>query len=225
MRRTPSPQMIARLTPGAGAKTPPADTSPDTSPPDPAPKAPKRPAQGRSGGRAAVDQGRIAEEYAETLCENARLTWWRIPDPYRVVRQLSGGGLHVVPMPRRGAGATDYMAILHPTGRAVGFEVKSCDVSAPSWSYSELRESQTWALDAVARDGGLAVVILVVMEYGCVVRGVYVLPWIAGQGLPCAAERKSFPLADRGVAGRYRLGIGESWVSVALAMEDAGAGV
>lgn len=197
--------LMARLERGAGASDPWAELHPSAQP-----DAVRT--QRAAVGRRALAQGKAAEAHVAALCDalalSGRLWWVRVPDPYKVVKRPAAGPLQVVPMMR--PPATDCVAALAPHGRLVGFEVKSCDVGASSWAYSELTSGQAASLEAARLIGGLACVVLVVMEADTIARAVYVLPWAEG-GLPFASERRSFPLREERAA-TYRVATPEAWI-------------
>lgn len=201
-RRTPSDALASRLVLGAG-RPPAADVTPDQSPDLPG-KASKRAAAGHK----AREAGAVAEAYIDGLCEalcaSGRLWWLVVPDPMRVVRVLASGERVCVPTER--AHATDRIGAVKVGMQAhmLAVEIKSTPHDASSWSYSELRPSQVASLEASARMGAAACVLLVALEANAIVRAVYVLPWEAGVGLPGADKRRSLALASD-MAQRYRL--------------------
>lgn len=196
-------QLAGRLTPGAGRAPAPQPGAglPGAPAPDAAASAAAADqvrARRSAAGREALRAGKVAEQWVSTLCaELARqgaLWWVQVPDPYDVVKRLPDGSLAVKPRARQHA--ADFVgAVPGPAGaRLLTWEVKSVDWEAPSWSFSELRETQIESLDSAARIGASACVLLVALQAGTIARGVWVLPWRRGLGLPGAEQRRSLEL-------------------------------
>lgn len=208
-------QLAGRLTPGAGrAPAPqpgaglPGAPAPDAAAADAAASAADQVRARRSAaGREALRAGKVAEQWVSALCaELARqgaLWWVQVPDPYDVVKRLPDGSLAVKPRARQHA--ADFVgAVPGPAGaRLLTWEVKSVDWEAPSWGFSELRETQIESLDSAARLGACACVLLVALQAGTIARGLYVLPWAPGAGLPGWQERRSFQLQGELAQAHY----------------------
>lgn len=176
----------------------------------------------REAGRPARGKEAEAEFIQECnlLRAQGRLFWLRIPDPLipapkaRKVR----GAIPCIPCEREMG--TDFVGAALPAGRMIGVEVKSFytpSAKGAEWSHSELRNAQVNALEAMAKDGLPAFVWLVHYHQRGAVR--YLLPWMAGVGLPGAKQKKT--VLDLGVE-EFRQERQEFWLDVAQRLEAGG---
>lgn len=134
--------------------------------------------------------GNATEAFVEGMsaaCERAGLcSIWRVGTPMKIMGPAHRGrGVRAL---LTGQSCVDYLGVM-AGGRALAVEVKGVAPSAKPWKLSirDVKPQQQACLDAVHREGGVAVLLVVVgVPPAC---AVYPLPWGAVRALEAAGVR------------------------------------